>query len=189
MVRLDIAAAGPETEARAASVNPEWSMSFDFPTQARHPALRQLYDYWLAKCQAASRLVSRRQIDPAEMKRFLRYVIMFDVERPKGSPRERRYRFRHRLVGTHIVEMFGQDLTGLYVDQTSSAAEYPEVYERLAAIVDRREPVYGVYHAPTPNREFVEYEHLTVPLSSDGKTVDVLLGVRCGITPIVPGRH
>ena len=154
-------------------------MSFEFPVHARHPALRRLYDYWLAKCRALGRLPSRQEIDPGDMKRILRYVIMFDVKRETG-----RYRFRHRLVGTHIVEMFDKDLTGLYVDETSTAAEYPEVYERLAAVVDRREPVYGLYHAPTPNREFVEYEHLTVPLSADGRTVDVLLGVRCGLTPL-----
>jgi len=159
-------------------------MPFEFPAHARHPALRRLYDYWLQKCRALGRLPSRPEIDPGEMKRILRYVILFDVERPKSGAGDGLYRFRHRLVGTHIVELFDHDLTGLYVDQTSSAAEYPQVYERLAAVVDCREPVYGHYHAPTPNREFVQYEHLTVPLASDGETIDVLLGVRCGLTPL-----
>ena len=149
-------------------------MSFQFPAGARHPALRPFYDYWLGK-RRDGRLPGRQAIDPVEMKRFLRYVIMFDVERGSGL-----YRFRHRLVGTHIVELFGQEVTGLYVDEISSADDYPEVYTRLAAVVDGREPVYGTYRAPTPQREFATYEHLTVPLSSDGREVDVLLGLRCG---------
>lgn len=150
-------------------------MPFHFPAHARHPALRQFYDYWLSKCQDG-RIPGRDMIDPVEMKPFLRYVIMFDVER-----HPRCYRFRHRLVGTHIVELFAQDVTGGYVDEAGSAEEYPNVYRRLAAVVDQREPVYGLYHAPTPHREFAKYEHLTVPLSSDGSEVDVLLGVRCGL--------
>jgi hypothetical protein len=150
-------------------------MSFVFPSCARHPAVRQFYDYWLSKV-AGDRIPGRYQVDPVEMKPFLRYVIMFDVERGGGP-----YRFRHRLVGTHIVELFADDVTGRYVDETSSPEEYPTVYKRLAVVVDRREPVYGLYHAPTPQREFAKYEHLTVPLSSDGRDVDVLLGVRCGL--------
>ena len=163
-------------------------MPFEFPVHARHPALRRLYDYWFQKCRALERLPSRPEIDPGEMKRILRYIILFDVEHPQSDGAPSLYRFRHRLVGTHIVEMFDRDLTGLYVDQTSSAAEYPAVYERLAAVVERREPVYGHYHAPTPHREYVQYEHLTVPLSADGRTVDLLLGVRCGLMPLGPSR-
>jgi hypothetical protein len=149
----------------------------DFPGDARHPALRYLYQYWRLKAQGG-RVPARRDLDPADMKPFLKYVIMFDVERHGGV-----YRFRHRLVGTHIVDLFAQDLTGRYVDQVSSAGHYAEVYPRLAGVVDTRAPAYGVYYAPTPRREFAKYEHLTLPLVSEDNQVDVLIGVRCGLRP------
>jgi hypothetical protein len=150
-------------------------MSFEFPDDARHPALRQFYDYWVSKC-VDGRPPARHDVDPVEMKPFLRYVIMFDVERVNGV-----YRFRHRLVGTHIVELFAEEVTGRYVDEMVGDDEYPRVYRRLVDVVERQEPVYGTYHAPTPHRDFAKYEHLTVPLAAEGGEVDLLLGVRCGL--------
>jgi hypothetical protein len=148
----------------------------DFLTQARAPAVRECYAYWQSK-KKSGRLPGRQHIDPAEMKSFLEHVILFDVERPASGG----YRFRQRLVGTHIVELFGRDTTGFYVDESSSTSHYESVHARLSAIVDTKEPAFGIYYPPTPHLDFLEYEHLTLPLASDGRTVDMLFGVRCGL--------
>ena len=147
----------------------------DFLTQARSPALRACFDYWRTRTPPG-RLPGRQHIDPVEMKPFLEFVILFDVER-----HAERYRFRQRLVGTHIVELFGRDTTGLYADESSTPGHYESVARRLAAVVDTLEPAFGVYYPPTPHLDFLEYEHLTLPLASDGATVDMLFGVRCGL--------
>lgn len=153
----------------------------DFLSQARAPAVRACFDYWLSK-KTPDRLPGRQHIDPTEMKPFLEFVILFDVERTEGG-----YRFRQRLVGTHIVELFGRDTTGLYVDETSAPTHYASVHQRLAGVVDTREPAFGIYYPPTPHLDFLEYEHLTLPLAADGTTVDMLFGVRCGLGRANPG--
>jgi hypothetical protein len=152
-------------------------MAFQLPDHVEAPAVGQLYAYWLGKCQG-HRFPRRDQIDPLEMKPFLPYVIIFDVEHRAGG-----YRFRNRLVGTHIVELFGTDVTGLDVEEKSTAEDFPAVYARLAAVIEQRQPRYGISRAPLANREFVRFEHLTVPLSTDGQIIDMLLGVRCGLGP------
>jgi len=138
--------------------------------------IRWCYDYWQSK-RRNERLPDRNDIVPAEMKSFLHHVILMDVERLAD-----RYRFRQRLVGTHIVELFGRDTTGEYVDQTSAPHHYAAVYARLANIVDTGHPSFGIFYPPTPHLYFLEYEHLTLPLASDGRSVDILFGVRCGLS-------
>ncbi len=113
------------------------------------------------------------------MARFLPHVILFDVERREGK-----YRFRHRLTGTHFQEIFGREVTGLYIEESGSLESFESVYRRLAAVVDDKVMTYGVAPSPVRDKDFVQYEHLTFPLASDGTTVDMLFGVRC----ILPGK-
>ncbi len=84
-------------------------------------------------------------------------------------------------MGTHIVELFGRDTTGLYVDESSAAGHYESIALRLTAVVDTQQPSFGIYYPPAPHLDFLEYEHLTLPLAADGATVDMLFGVRCGL--------
>ncbi|MBV8538134.1 MAG: hypothetical protein JO128_21235, partial [Alphaproteobacteria bacterium] len=46
-------------------------------------------------------------------------------------------------------------------------------------VVDEKALVYGISRSPARHLEFVDYEHLTLPLASDGQTVDMLFGIRC----------
>lgn len=140
-----------------------------------NPLIRRFHEYWLSKCRGG-RLPSRDEIDPLEMRPFLPHVILFDVERRPGG-----LRFRNRLVGTYIVGLFGADVTGLYIEEKSAPAAFPALHERLATVVEERQPVYGIAEAPLPGRDFIRFEHLTAPLSSDGVVIDFLIGVRCAI--------
>lgn len=148
----------------------------DFLAQARSPAVGACFAYWQSK-RKPGRLPGRQDIDPAEMKPFLEYVILFDVVREPGRP----YRFRQRLLGTHLVELFGRDTTGHFIDESSAPSHYDPVLRRLAAVVDTHQPAFGIYYPPTPHLDFLEYEHLTLPLATDGSLVDMLFGVRCGL--------
>ncbi len=156
---------------------------FELPATVRDRHVRLFHEYWLSKC-VPGRLPGRRDIDPHEMRPFLPHVMMIDVERgPEVKGGGGRYRFRHRLVGTHLVDLFGEDMTGRYIDDMIEPEVYEDVHGRLAQIVDTRRPVYGISPISMPHRDFVEFEHLTAPLASDGATVDILLGVRCGLCP------
>ena len=73
--------------------------------------LRQLRAYWAGKCGPDGRLPRRADIDPLDMRFALGHLILTDVE-PGTQPR-----YRHRLIGTHIVERAGYDATGRYLDE------------------------------------------------------------------------
>jgi hypothetical protein len=144
---------------------------------ATNAAIAECYQYWLGKrsqCGPGRFLPGRQHIDPVEMKSFLRYVLLFDVERNGAH-----YRFRHRLTGTHFGRIFGRDVTGMYIEQTGSIESFEGVYRRLSAVVDDRIPAYGISPAPVRDMAYLTYEHLTLPLATDGETVDMLFGVRC----------
>ncbi len=114
---------------------------------------------------------------------FLPYVILLDVERPERTePAEGRWRFRYRLVGTEVVNLFGYDPTNRYLDEVTVPQRYPQVYARLASVVETKRPYYAIMPVPLPNRDSVYAEILTVPMATDGVNVDLLLGIRCGLT-------
>ncbi len=136
----------------------------------QYPRLAGLYRYWDTK-RGNRRMPARREISPEEMRDFLGFIILVDVE--SGPPR----RFRFRLVGSEISNAYGRDLTGSYVEDAT-----PESYRKLierhySQAVDRAQPVV---HRLT----FVEWPgkrhalvRLILPLSDDNATVNMLLMV------------
>lgn len=149
---------------------------FALPDSVRDPRVRLFFEYWKGKCRA-ERLPGRGDIDPQEMVAFLPYVVLLDVERSHET-----YRFRYRLVGTEVVALFGYDPTGRYLDEATLPQRYPQVHGRLLSVAETKRPHYAILPVPLPNRDSVYAEILTVPMASDGETVDLLLGIRCGLT-------
>jgi hypothetical protein len=138
---------------------------------------RLFLDYWGIKCREG-RLPGRQDIDPVEMRSFLAYVVLLDVERqPSGFG----FRFRYRLVGTHVVEILGRELTGIYLDEVNPPHVYSAVGDQLTSVVQTCRPISGRHRLPARHPFYQRYEHVTVPLASDGFSVDMLLGVRCGL--------
>lgn len=149
---------------------------FALPDDVRDSRVRLFFEYWQTKCRAG-RLPGRSDIDPHEMVAFLPSVVLLDVGRRAGA-----FRFRYRLVGTEVVALFGYDPTGRYLDEATLPQRYPQVHGRLQSVVETKRPHYAIQPVPLPNRDSVYAEILTVPLASDGETVDLLLGIRCGLT-------
>jgi hypothetical protein len=73
-----------------------------------NPILSGLWRYWQRK-RAGRPLPSRADIDPMEIPAVLPYVLL--VERSDEG------RFRYRLAGTAVVDAYGMELTGRYVDE------------------------------------------------------------------------
>jgi hypothetical protein len=139
-------------------------------TEAIHSLrLRQLYAYWRSKA-VGGRLPSRADIDPAEIPQLLPYVFLVDVER---NPR----RFRFRLIGTQICAWSGRDVTGKYVDDAVYGSRGPEVARQYGEVAERGLPFYIEQPASRPERDYVFYDRLMLPLAQDGRIVDMLL---CG---------
>src|SRR6185312_534525 len=70
--------------------------------------MNEIHAYWLAK-RGQRRMPSRWDIDPAEIPRLLRNLMLIDVSHDP-------IRFRYRLIGSNVVDATGEDRTGRWFD-------------------------------------------------------------------------
>jgi hypothetical protein len=156
---------GQET-AKASGVDPMGIQDRE-PTTGR-AELHDLLAYWQGKRGQDGRLPSRADIDPIELRFALGHLVLVEVERGE------RLRFRHRLVGSHIVERAGYDATGKYLDEIPE----PELADRLAVsygkTVATKEPVWERIDEFVGHR-LIKMQMLRLPLAADGATVDMVL--------------
>ncbi len=136
--------------------------------------VRQVYEYWLGKC-VRGRLPRRPDLRPEEMRAFLPYVFLVDVTQAPLA-------FRFRLVGTKITEWAGMEFTGLAVGEEAYGPHWRRVFDRYAGVVESRRPQLDIWDAPWVSREFVRYERLVAPLSTDGEVIDMLFGALYAFT-------
>lgn len=130
------------------------------------PLLR-LHRYWLGKLNGRL-MPSRADIDPAEMRGFLKHTILLDVlEGP---------RFRVRLAGTQAVEAFGEEVTGRFLDELDFGDQHDAILDSCAYSVMFHAPKYyqGVFTRSTDAVK-IKFERLGLPLSADGVNVNILL--------------
>ncbi len=132
------------------------------------PELRRLLEYWQTKRRPHDRLPARVDIDPLEMRFALGHLILADVE--PGDP----IRFRHRLIGTRIVEYAGYDATGLYVDDIPDQELARRLIQSYLDVVATRAPTHDRINGMVGGRP-LNLEILRLPLSSDGATIDMVL--------------
>ncbi|HYB11754.1 MAG TPA: PAS domain-containing protein [Alphaproteobacteria bacterium] len=136
-----------------------------------HSNLHALYRYW-GSIHRPVGLPSRQDIDPTAIPALLPRIWILDVQ---PEP----FRLRHRLVGTRIVELVGEDFTGRWAD---------EAHPHLAIDPSPLRHFRGVAKSGVPTRrrgkpqiflknraEFAEVETAIFPLAGDGKIVDALL--------------
>ena len=138
----------------------------DFLSQIQHEGLRRLYRYWESK-HSEGRFPSRRDIDPADIAYILGNVILLDVLREP-------LRFRFRLMGSHLTQRTGYDLTGRFIDDIPDAERRDFAKVFYASVVEQRRP-------QTARRERIfdnaiwSSEFVAMPLSGDGISIDMLL--------------
>ena len=137
-------------------------------TVFRTEPLKQMQAYW-RRLKGDRFAPARSEFDPAALRPWLPHILLFDVV---DGGRE----FRVRLVGTHITAAYGYDDTGKTLAQATDAIVAERGRLLLSQCVDTRrpwrafsDPVYGRH------REMVFAEGGAFPLSSDGRSVDIVL--------------
>ena len=140
--------------------------SDDLASSMTDDAIRRLYFYWNAK-RGSRRFPARRDIDPIEFTYILGWVILADVT---YDP----LRFYIRLYGSELARRAGFDITGTWLDEHPQPAFREYVDTAWRATVERGEMTHGFFDRWVDDRRF-HYESLRLPLSSDGKTIDMLL--------------
>jgi len=96
-----------------------------------NPVLGDIYRYWLSK-RRDGKAPRRADIKPGELGAALRYINLLDVIREPGMP----LKFRHRLVGTGIIEWLSLDATGRMVDETLYGPAAADIIHSLTRIVE-----------------------------------------------------
>jgi hypothetical protein len=111
---------------------------------------------------------SWREIDPGAIKPCLPYLLVSQVF---GEP----FDLRYRLAGTEIVASYGYDPTG----RTLRGFAHPPADGSWLALYCRllgeRRPIFGRYVARVGGNEIFQVDTVTLPLSSDGQSIDRVL--------------
>lgn len=128
--------------------------------------LRRLFDYWDGKRQGR-RYPARGDLDPLDFPYILGWVALVDVVR---NP----LRFRYRLLGVLLVERFGFDMTGKYLEDFPLPSFRSFLARSWTEVVERGTPVHE-FHNDVVDGHRRDFETLRLPLASDGETIDMLL--------------
>lgn len=134
-----------------------------------HHMTRQAFFYWRSVHPKAG-LPGRQHIDPLDIPELLPGLWLLDIQ-------PRPFRLRYRLVGTGIVQAYGREVTGLWLDEA-----HPQLVEDSAYLARYRAVAGG--GAPSWRRgpprfaecpAYLEVENIILPLAADGQNVDMLM--------------
>jgi len=136
-----------------------------------HSAVGRLVNYWRSIHPQAG-LPGRRDVDPVAIPHLLDRMWMLDVET------EPRLRFRFRLVSAKNTAVLGNDLTNHYVDDLVSNFQTTVTYRALSTVVEKGLPNWRRGEPDLPHiDEFLDIERVMLPLATDSRSVDVILGL------------
>jgi hypothetical protein len=120
--------------------------------------LSALWRYWDGK-RAAGVMPRRRDLDPLiEIPKLLPHLLL--VERIDG-------RFRWRLVGSAVVEAYGQELSGRWVDEVISAARRDTAHRHYATVFDTARPIFARNRYISPKQTEFVVSRICMPLAAD----------------------
>jgi len=131
-------------------------------------AHEELFLYW-ASLRRGLKLPSRRDLDPAAMKRFLPTVSLIDV---LAQARE----YRMRLAGTALWDVYGGEITGRRLGEIYNTAAADYWRAELGRVVAEGRPAAGVHNLAWRGASHLSLLWMRLPLASDGEAVDMILG-------------
>jgi hypothetical protein len=153
------------------SLQAEKPSVIELPFGPTHQPLKDLFAYWKDK-KGARIAPPQSAIRPEELPTtLLPHLALIDVvgELP---------RFRMRLFGTRLIMVYGEDITGRYLDEIDLCAVGPEILTYLTTMVRECHAQTVCAHLwKKASDRHIEYERIGLPLSEDGASVNMIL---CG---------
>ncbi|HXQ41333.1 MAG TPA: PAS domain-containing protein [Candidatus Udaeobacter sp.] len=134
------------------------------PLQIVSEGLRQLFAYW-NRLRAGRIAPAWSEIDPAAIKALLPHIIVTEF---LDDP----FDVRFRLIGTMIVEAYGEDFMGRNLRSLEPTGGVDLWLGLYASVVRERLPVCGRYSLSS---DYVQTQYVDAgifPLSADGVKVD-----------------
>ena len=138
-------------------------------------AHEELFAYW-AGLRRRGALPGRRDLDPGRIKRLLPTVSLTQVVR---DPLD----YRLRLAGTGLYGVYGGEITGKRLTDVynTAAAEYWRA--ELDQVVAERRPRAGQHSMAWRGASHTTLLWLRLPLATNGRDVDVILGYDAVLAP------
>ena len=138
-------------------------------TDATHRNTREIFTYWRS-LWTDGHPPSRHQIDPVQMRRYLAYVTMGDLE---PSP----LRVKYRVYGTAHVAFNKRDLTGRYLDDFDCGAfDHIDWVACFRYLHETKRAIIGDNSLKGSNGLSRPYEYCILPLFRDGDPAGGFLG-------------
>ena len=131
-------------------------------------AHEELFAYW-ASLRAGGRLPGRRDLNPGSFKRHLPTISLTDVIR---EPLD----FRVRLAGTGLYGLYGGEITGRRIEEVYSGSAVDYWKTELRQVVHEGRPAVGAHNLSWRGASHLSILWLRLPLSSNGRDVDMILG-------------
>jgi hypothetical protein len=136
------------------------------------PQLRTLAELWASK-RGSQALPCRSDFSDDDLRPWFGNLLMVDVV-------EGPHRFRFRLMGTSLVDAAHRELTGKFFDEADISGYEPDVLDDYAEVVRTGVPFCKTRHYNPAPGTFMDhwrvYERLLLPLATDGKAIDRILG-------------
>jgi hypothetical protein len=137
-----------------------------FRTQLVIPEQRELYDYWVNRCAGAG-LPRRDDIKPSDFPRLLPAISLVDVE--AGG------RFKVRLAGTRLRDIYGREITGKYLQELGWGHKQDYWISAYKRVVDLSCPAQGIIRGPVRDNDHIVQFWLRLPLSNGAGDVTMIL--------------
>lgn len=130
---------------------------------------RDLFLYW-ERLRAGRAMPARSDLNPSDLRALLPYLTLID--HPDGQ-------FRFRLVGTAVTQDLGRDMTGSLVGSYVSPPEYAAALQAIYEhVFSTAHPVFTTGEYRSASRAIHTISRLILPLSDDGKTVNMVVFTR-----------
>jgi hypothetical protein len=131
------------------------------------PKLKRALDYW--RTQRKDRLApSRADMVARDMKDFLSHFQILELV--DGGPA-----YRPRLMGTAMVATMKEDITGRLIDDSTDRLAARRSLRAVRWVIENKKPLRTFApRTAIEGQEFLSHESVFLPLSNDGKTIDML---------------
>lgn len=138
-------------------------------TRLSDQRLRIFLDHYL-KVRAERSMPSRRDIDPLSLGPVLPFIWLSDYEADYGT-------FRYRLAGEEVNAVFGSRITGKLLSEIVKGQRFVNVNQLFLRVITEEIALHAEGPVYRCTDRMTLGERLVLPLSSDGRTADGLIGV------------
>ena len=138
-----------------------------FRAQLVLPAQCELFDYWLS-CGIVGAIPHRQVFTPVAIPQLLPHVSLIDVQQSG--------RFRVRLAGTQLRDVFDREITGLQVSELERMSSAGYWQRACSSVVETGLPMQGAIKSPRITKDHLVQFWLRLPFAAPDGSIRQVLG-------------